>query len=347
MPDIPANTSTTAVLDPGPAIGTFSGRLDFNGDHDWVAMILGPGTHHFYLSFLETGSLVNGDSTLVLRDGFGTFVTSDVDGVGDNSIITFATATGGFYFLDIGESGNNATGTYSIFSTSLPATDHLLSDAADTYTGAAGERILGGKGIDVITLGAALDALGEQGDDAIFGNALNNLISGGLGNDTMFGGVGGDIMFGDSGNDNIFGNENDDFMRGGAGNDILNGGAQFDVLIGGIGKDYLTGGPDADNFRFFSVLDSKKGAPRDVIVDFSRPQDDAIDLSNIDAKKGGLDDAFRFIGRHDFHDKAGELHYIKLAARLLLEGDTNGDGRADFQIEVHGVPGLVAGDLIL
>src|SRR3990172_1783452 len=110
MPDIPANTSTTAVLDPGPAIGTFSGRLAFNGD---------------------------------------------LDGVGDNSIITFATATGGFYFLDIGESGNNATGTYSIFSTSLPATDHLLSDAADTYTGAAGERILGGKGIDAITLGSA------------------------------------------------------------------------------------------------------------------------------------------------------------------------------------------------
>src|SRR3990172_9296969 len=170
MPDIPANTSTKAVLD----FLTFSGRLDFNGDHDWVAITLGPGTHHFYLSFLETGSLTAGDSTLTLRDGFGTFVTSnDDDGVGFNSILTFAgPALPTLYFLDIGESGNNATGTYSIFSTNLPATEHQLTDGADTYTGAPGERILGGKGIDAITLGDAWDALGEQGDDAIFGNGL-------------------------------------------------------------------------------------------------------------------------------------------------------------------------------
>ena len=144
MPDIPANNSSTAVFDPGPALGTYSGQLDFAGDHDWIVMILVPGTHHFYLSFLETGSLVNGDSTLTLRDAFGTFVMSDVDGVGGNSVITFAIGTGGVYFLDIGESGNNATGTYSIFATHFSGTDHLLSDAADTYTGAAGERILGG-----------------------------------------------------------------------------------------------------------------------------------------------------------------------------------------------------------
>jgi hypothetical protein len=95
------------------------------------------------------------------------------------------------------------------------------------------------------------------------------------------------------------------------------------------------------------LTDSGKGALRDVILDFSSVEFDEIDLSGIDAKKGGADNAFHFIGHKAFHHKAGELHYLNKGAFLLVEGDVNGDGKADFQIEVHGVATLAPGDFFL
>ena len=119
-----------------------------------------------------------------------------------------------------------------------------------------------------------------------------------------------------------------------------------DDLHGGAGRDFLTGGEDADDFIFTALTDSGKGALRDVILDFSSVEFDQIDLSGIDAKKGGGDNAFHLVGKH-FHHKAGELHVLHKAGFLLVEGDVNGDGRADFQIEVHGVATLTAGDFDL
>jgi serralysin len=87
-------------------------------------------------------------------------------------------------------------------------------------------------------------------------------------------------------------------------------------------------------------------ARRDVITDFERGLDE-IDLSGIDAKKGGADNAFKWIGNSAFHGKAGELHYLKKAGFLLVEGDINGDRKADFQIEVSGINKLFADDFIL
>ena len=52
MPDIPANTSTKAVLE-GPSLlgavfGTFSGQLETPGDHDWIKVELESGhTYEF------------------------------------------------------------------------------------------------------------------------------------------------------------------------------------------------------------------------------------------------------------------------------------------------------------
>ena len=60
------------------------------------------------------------------------------------------------------------------------------------------------------------------------------------------------------------------------------------------------------------------------------------------ATKSG-DQAFKFIGDNDFNHKAGELrfHHHKLS------GDTDGDGRADFEIKVALVDTLHANDLFL
>jgi Ca2+-binding RTX toxin-like protein len=135
-----------------------------------------------------------------------------------------------------------------------------------------------------------------------------------------------------------------------ASNDIINGLGGNDMLSGGLGKDVLTGGLGADIFEFDLNTETRKGAAnRDVIMDFNHLEGDNIDLSGIDAKSKTktVDDHFKFIGAKAFHHKAGELHYIKKAHFLLVEGDTNGDGKADFQIEVHGVTKLGALDFNL
>jgi hypothetical protein len=76
-----------------------------------------------------------------------------------------------------------------------------------------------------------------------------------------------------------------------------------------------------------------------------------MDLSNIDAKSKtkAVNDHFKFIGAKAFHHKAGELHFIKKAGFLLVEGDMDGNGKADFQIDVHGIglTKLLATDFVL
>lgn len=79
----------------------------------------------------------------------------------------------------------------------------------------------------------------------------------------------------------------------------------------------------------------------DVIRDFE--PGDKIDLSDIDAKSGGGNQAFTFIGTQSFHHVKGELRF----KGGLLSGDTNGDGHADLQVKVHGIGALHDSDFFL
>ena len=144
---------------------------------------------------------------------------------------------------------------------------------------------------------------------------------------------------GGSGRDRIIGNEADNDLEGGAGNDRLRGGNGDDCLHAGRGLDRLAGGAGADIFSF--ELGRRGGKGSDSISDFDGREGDTIDLSAIDAKRGGADQEFHFVRAHDFSKRAGELRY----AEGLLQGDVNGDGVADFTIKVG--PHLQAGDLIL
>lgn len=144
-----------------------------------------------------------------------------------------------------------------------------------------------------------------------------------------------------------------DHLIGMNGNDKLNGGEGDDILTGGKGKDILTGGIEGDRFDFNSIAESRvrKG---DVIRDFNAgPGHDHIDLNDIDAKKGGADNKFHFIGTQGFHHKAGELHYVKINKpghnhdTTIVEGDVNGDGRADLQIVLIGLHNLHGSDFFL
>jgi serralysin len=137
---------------------------------------------------------------------------------------------------------------------------------------------------------------------------------------------------GSKGSDSITGNVASNSLNGIAGNDNIKGLGGNDVLIGGLGKDLLHGGPNADRFDFNAPGESKSGGLRDQILDFSSAQHDKIDLSTIDANAHAHgNQAFHFIGASGFHHQGGELRF----AGHVLEGDVNGDGKADFQIFVN------------
>jgi Ca2+-binding RTX toxin-like protein len=149
--------------------------------------------------------------------------------------------------------------------------------------------------------------------------------------------------------ENATGSASDDIMVAGAGKDSLKGGLGRDRLTGGVGADKLWGGSGADVFVYTSIKDSTVSVMgRDVIHDFSIREKDRIDLTSIDAngRKGG-DQAFKFIGKEDFHKKAGELRYEKAAGGIVVSGDINGDGKADFAVTVKGLASFSKGYFML
>ncbi len=97
----------------------------------------------------------------------------------------------------------------------------------------------------------------------------------------------------------------------------------------------------------FTALADSSGRNVDTITDF---QDglDKIDLSAIDAITGGADDGFQFIGNAAFvRGASGLLQVTTTATQTIVQGDVNGDGRADFKIILTGVHVLDANDFIL
>ncbi|HEY0043242.1 MAG TPA: M10 family metallopeptidase C-terminal domain-containing protein [Allosphingosinicella sp.] len=153
---------------------------------------------------------------------------------------------------------------------------------------------------------------------------------------------------GGAGSDSIAGGAQQDFLAGNGGNDQLFGLAGNDSLTGGGGADTLRGGTGKDIFFFTATGDSGAGG-MDRIVDFELV--DRIDLTGIDANSSaGGDQAFSFIGSGAFSG-AGQLRATFNAGSnlWLVEGDVNGDGNADFALEVVriGASPIVATDFFL
>lgn len=89
-------------------------------------------------------------------------------------------------------------------------------------------------------------------------------------------------------------------------------------------------------FVFNSASDSTvKASGRDTIFDFNGKAGDRIDLSGIDAntERSG-NQTFSFVGTDGFSGKAGELRYEKTASDTFIYGDVDGDGKADFAIQI-------------
>ncbi|MBI4921150.1 MAG: M10 family metallopeptidase C-terminal domain-containing protein [Devosia nanyangense] len=110
-----------------------------------------------------------------------------------------------------------------------------------------------------------------------------------------------------------------------------------------------------DRFDFNSVAEIGLSlGQRDIIADFVHGTD-KIDLSTIDAKIGSGNQAFSFIAAegHSFGHHKGELIWDKqnnagtVNDRTVVSGDIDGDGVADFSIELHGLVSLTKWDFVL
>ena len=177
---------------------------------------------------------------------------------------------------------------------------------------------------------------GTGGDDRITGTTGRNTINGGDGNDTLTGGARNDSLRGDGG---------DDQLSGGGGADQLLGKDGNDHIVGGVGADNSVGGYGADTFVFQTVAESTVAlGGRDTIWDFSPAQGDQIDLHQL-----GLNASVSLtLGGSAFTHHAGELIQTVSGLDTVLQGDLDGNGKADFAILLKSLAGpLVLGDLVL
>lgn len=254
------------------------------------------------------------------------------------------------------------------------------TDGDDTLLGLGGDdRLVGLDGNDRLIGGPGADILaGWDGDDTYDLNAdLTDTVADATGWDTIRTTVSRDLMdypeienlvmatdaSGRQSLGNALDNEISDWggsnlLDGREGDDYLLANGGDDILIGGLGVDALHGGRGDDRFDFRDAAETGVGSGpgiynRDQIQDFTRG-DDTIHLGLIDADEGHSgNQSFRFLGATGFTGTAGELvTYEELINAgtetvTVVAGDADGDGIADFEIELRGSIALSADDFIL
>lgn len=236
------------------------------------------------------------------------------------------------------------------------------SSGDDHYEGTSNnDYINGGNGNDTLIAGAGNDIVnGGAGNDTIVGGhgAGNDKYNGGKGVDTVTytsatAGVRVDLAKGKAysidggdaasiGIDQLSDIEN---VVGGNFADILVGNKAANTLTGGLGADTLYGGSDnvRDVFDFNAVEESNSTA-RDTIYNFKSKIDD-LDVRTIDANTtADGDQQFVFSGTTS---AANSIWYAKSGNSVIVYADNNGDGVADFEVQLAGVSKVVAADFLL
>ena len=286
------------------------------------------------------------DAGVALHNSFGN-AFAVVDGVPlligagkfDNGVTTF----------EIGGGDDTLVGTKDA--------DHLLGLAGDDRLDGAGgkDRMAGGSGDDTYVVEQSGDVVEEHGDagldtvrasisHGLGGNVEDLVLLGGAsldgtGNElanTLSGNAGSNLLQALSGKDAIYGGDGGDLLLGGKGRDALFGGRGGDDLQGGGGKDILRGNSGADDFVFVQLGDSGiSNNTRDRIEGFGGQ--DRIVLRDIDAVRGGGDQAFRLDQDGSFD--AGEIRLREVNAGLRLEMNVDGDRKAEMTIMLTNVHG--------
>ncbi len=230
--------------------------------------------------------------------------------------------------------------------------DELVGDTGDdTLNGGAGPDVLtGGAGRDTVTYMDATAGVWVdlQNPNFMKGDALGDLISD---VEVVYGTVFADQLRGDSGVNEFYGGAYSDRLYGRAGDDLLFGEGGADALYGNTGADTMTGGEGwiRDRFIYFSTADSLPGAGlRDIITDFQTGKD-RIEISRFDADPiTPGNQVFSFIGDAAFSG-VGQVRFEQniAAGHTLAQADIDGDGAADFEVELSGVIDLISTDFLL
>jgi len=113
--DIPADTSTLAVLNVGTA---YQGDIETDGDVDWIKVTLTEGTTYNFVveGRYNWGPWTLDDPDLQILDSSGTVLASDTDsGWAFDAQLFFTAATSGDYYLAVNRGSQGpTTGTYEI-----------------------------------------------------------------------------------------------------------------------------------------------------------------------------------------------------------------------------------------
>lgn len=304
----------------GTATGTWTGEDSLRG----IENVTGGGGDDT-LSGDDNANILDGgggDDSLVWDDGNDTYA----GGEGNDTLSFEGTVDGVTVDLGAGAAAGTETGEDD-----LSGVENIVGgDGDDRLSGDGGNNgLVGGGGNDTLsfendTAGVTVDLLGGNA----FGNASGVDTVADFENVT--GGGGNDTLSGDHGPNGLEGGSGRDILRGRVGNDTLMGGDGDDTLIGGDGLDSQFGGEGNDVFDFASVWESPPNPGRDVIGDFADPGPgggDVIDVSDIAA--------FAFIGTDPFSSGGAELRVEQSGADTLVMGDVDGDGVADFEIQVN------------
>lgn len=271
-------------------------------------------------------------------------------GAGDDEIIS----TTGVNRI-AGEAGNDkiTLGMDKNFVEGGSGNDTIISGPSLGFADGNLSYIDGGTGTDKVDFSnlqesiiVDLDRRFFRNEDADFGFLLNvESVVGTNYNDIIEASKWGNVIDGGGGND---------IIRAGKGNDAVFGGAGDDEVDGQSGVDILTGGSGRDYFQFSSgVADIGKTATKcDTITDFTSGEDRIFLDFDLNTKAAGVNVNFTFLGNGNFTKHAGEVRYsnvynVKGESFILVQGDTNGDGNADFVIKLLGVTSLKDIDFVI
>lgn len=219
--------------------------------------------------------------------------------------------------------GNNLTGTGN-------AGDNVLASegAGNTLIGKAGSDaylILTGDEIVTEAANEGYDVIYSVTNFTIAAN-VEALVLTGAGR-TAIGGAGGDLLM------------------SAAFNNVLNGGGGGDLLLAGAYGDRLIGGAGGDVFAF-QAANGAADARRFKIDDFNAAQGDVVDILRIDANST-LAGHQSFVGKAAFTGQAGQAVLTDLGGgQYRLAGDIDGDGLADFVLDITASGAFGWGDIL-
>ena len=144
-----------------------------------------------------------------------------------------------------------------------------------------------------------------------------------------------------SGERDITGTKRSDIITGNVLANTLNGGKGKDSLEGGLGADLLIGGKGRDRYIY---TDAAESTPEQRDSVFWLRKNDRFDFTAFDGDiTTDGQQKLSFIGKNSFSGFAGELR----ATRSVLEADLNGDGLADFAVNLLGNSGITSRNFVL